>query len=124
MVTGNGPAGEPLEAAADYETFRRIDMRIGRIISARPLEGAHRPAYKMEIDFGPLGTRRSSARLTDFYAADELVGRHIIAVVNFPARRIAGFKSEVLVLGVDSPHGVILLEPDPGGEAIPGMRVY
>lgn len=118
------PFYEAPAAITDYETFRRVDMRIGRVLSAEPLAGARRPAYKMEIDFGPLGTRRSSAQLTEFYAAHELVGRHVIAVVNFPARRIAGFKSEALVLGLDSPHGVILLGPDPGAEITLGMRVY
>lgn len=89
-------------------------MRIGTVLEAEPLEGAHRPAYRLRIDFGAeFGEKRSSARITDLYEAAELVGRQIVAVVNFPPKRIANFSSEVLVLGVvGGDEGVVLLRPD------------
>jgi tRNA-binding protein len=91
------------------ETFFQIDIRVGRIVSAEPLAGARKPAYRLEIDFGPLGIKRSSAQISVLYAPDDLIGRQVLAVVNFPPRRIAGFESQVLVLGVPNEQGDIIL---------------
>ena len=92
------------------DDFARLDVRAGTVRSARLLEGARQPAYALEIDFGAdLGLRRSSARIVARYVAAELVGRQVLAVVNFPPRRIAGFSSEVLVLGLTDDEGAIVL---------------
>lgn len=98
---------------ATLEDFERIDMRVGRVLSVEELPEARRPAWKLEIDFGSeIGVKRSSAQLTH-YARERLEDSLVVAVVNFPPRRIAGFKSEVLVLGaLDDEHGVVLLRPD------------
>jgi tRNA-binding protein len=108
----------------ELEDFLRVDMRVGRILAADPFPEARKPAYKLRIDFGPeIGERMSSAQLTVTYPdAAVLVGRLIVAVVNFPPRRIAGFASEVLVLGAVAPGGAVhLLEPDEGSEV--GQRI-
>lgn len=96
----------------EYADFDRVEMRVGRILAAEPLQGARKPAYKLEIDFGEMGTRRSSAQVTALYRPEELVGRLVVAVTNFPPKRIAGFMSEVLVLGAPDEAGeVVLLAP-------------
>ena len=94
--------------------FERIDIRVGVVTSADEFPEARRPAYKLQIDFGPdLGVKRSSAQITRHYRAAELVGRRVVAVVNFPPKRIGPFVSEVLVLGAyDEAGEVILLAPD------------
>ncbi|MBA4304026.1 MAG: tRNA-binding protein [Sphingobacteriaceae bacterium] len=92
--------------------FERVEMRIGTILSAQPFEKAKKPAYQLEIDFGPLGIRRSSAQITTLYPAQELVGRQVVAVVNFPPKQIANFFSECLVLGVPGAAGVVLLSTE------------
>lgn len=109
--------------SATISDFERLDLRVGRIISAAPLEGARRPAYRLEIDFGPGGRRASSAQLTATYPDPALlVGRLVIAVVNFPPRRVAGFRSEVLVLGALAAGGAIpLVGVDEGAQ--PGQRI-
>jgi tRNA-binding protein len=96
------------------EAFAILDMRVGTVLDARPFPEARKPAIKLEIDFGPdLGVRRSSAQLTRRYAPEQLVGRQVIAAVNLGTRRIAGFVSEVLVLGACPEEGdVILLDVD------------
>ena len=85
----------------------------GTIVEAAPLEGARRAAYRLVIDFGAdVGTRTSSAQLTDLYRAEDLIGRQVVALVDLEPKRIAGFESQVLVLGLPSPGGVVLLAPD------------
>jgi tRNA-binding protein len=104
---------DPVAATITFDDFRRVDVRVGRILEVRPFPGARKSAYQLELDFGPeIGRRRSSAQLTQRYTADELVGRQVVAVVNFPPRQIANFFSEVLVLGVpDADGNVVLIEP-------------
>jgi tRNA-binding protein len=105
------------------EAFETLDLRVGRILRAEPNERARKPAYKLWIDFGPLGEKTSSAQLASLYAADGLVGRLVIAAVNLGSRNIAGFMSEVLVLGVPSAAGeVVLLAVE--REVPLGGRVY
>ncbi|HEX8598708.1 MAG TPA: tRNA-binding protein [Chloroflexia bacterium] len=121
---------DPLDRAADTITidlFDQVDIRAGRITAAEPFPEARKPSYKLRIDFGPLGVKQSSAQLTAHYKPEDLVGRMVVAVVNFPPRRIAGFSSEVLVLGlpdagVARQGGVILLSPERDVE--PGARVF
>jgi tRNA-binding protein len=105
------------------EAFETLDLRVGRIVRAEPNERARKPAYKLWIDFGPLGQKTSSAQLTTLYRPEELVGRLVIAAMNLGTRNIAGFVSEVLVLGVPSVEGeVVLLEVE---RDVPvGGRVY
>jgi tRNA-binding protein len=98
----------------DYGDFERVDIRVGTITDAQPFPQARKPAYKLIIDFGPeIGTKRSSAQLTVHYRADQLIGRQVCAVVNFPPRQIGPFISEVLTLGMPDGEGaVVLVKPD------------
>ncbi len=108
--------GGPSRPLIGIEDFEKVDMRVGRIVSAEPLPEARKPSYRLTIDFGPgLGERRSAAQLVRTYPDPAaLVGRQVVAVVNFLPRRIAGFASEVLVLGAMGPDGEVdLLAPDP-----------
>ena len=98
---------------ATFEDFQKIDIRVGKIIEVKDLEEARNPSYKVKIDFGELGIKVSSAQITKLYSKEDLLNRQIVAVVNFPPKRIAGLKSEVLILGVMKEDGkVILLQPD------------
>src|SRR6266849_7435908 len=95
--------------AITWADFERVDMRVGVVVDAQPFPEAKRPALKLWIDFGPLGVRRSSAQITERYAPAELVGRRVIAVVNFPPKQIGPFVSEVLVLGAYDEAGEVIL---------------
>jgi tRNA-binding protein len=91
------------------EAFETLDLRVGRVLRAEPNERARKPSYKLWIDFGPLGEKTSSAQLRALYAADRLVGRLVVAAVNLGSRNIAGFMSEVLVLGLPDAQGQVVL---------------
>lgn len=96
-----------------YDTFTELDIRIGTVVAAEPFPEARVPAIKMEIDFGSLGRKRSSAQITKRYTPEAMIGRQVVAVVNLAPRRIAGYVSEVLVLGgVPEEGDVVLLKPD------------
>jgi tRNA-binding protein len=108
--------------AISWADFERVDMRVGVITDAQPFPEARKPAIKLSIDFGPLGVKRSSAQITERYAPADLVGRRVVAVVNFPPKQIGPFLSEVLVLGAYDQQGeVILLRPD--FDVTPGARI-
>jgi tRNA-binding protein len=96
-----------------YDDFEKVDIRVGTIVEAAPLEGARKPAFRLLIDFGPeLGTKKSSAQITVHYTAEELIGRQVAAVVNFPPRQIGKFMSQVLTLGFPAADGsVVLIAP-------------
>lgn len=98
---------------ASFDDFLKLDIRVGTIVSAKNFEKARKPAYQLEVDMGEeLGIKRSSAQITDHYRPEELIGRQVLAVVNFPPRQIANFFSEILVLGTYSEGGVVLIKPD------------
>ena len=105
-----------------WPDFEKVDMRVGVVVDAREFPEARRPAYKLTIDFGPLGMKRSSAQITHHYRPADLVGRQVVAVVNFPPKQIGPFVSEVLVLGAYNDAGeVILLHPDQA--VTPGSKI-
>jgi len=115
---------EPVAPAITYDDFRKTDIRVGTIIEAEPFPQARRPAYKLKIDFGEvIGLRRSSVQIVPNYRLEELVGRQIAAVINFPPKQIGPFISEVLVLGFEDEAGnVTLVRPD---KLVPnGRRLY
>lgn len=95
----------------NLEDFAKIEMRVGTIIAASPNKGARKPAYKLQIDFGEYGIKNSSAQITALYKEEDLIGMQVIAVTNFNAIRISEVKSEVRVLGIETPSGVVLLSP-------------
>jgi len=105
-----------------YDDFHKVDIRAGRVLRAEIFEKARKPAIKLWIDFGPLGEKKTSAQITKLYQPEDLPGRLVLAVVNFPPRQIADFMSEVLVLGVmEDDETVVLLQPD--HQVTPGQRV-
>ncbi len=96
-----------------FDQFLKLDIRVGEVLRAEPAVKARKPAYKLWIDFGTeIGVKKSSAQITACYQVQDLVGRQVLGVVNFPPRRIADFTSEVLVLGVYSEQGVVLIQPE------------
>ncbi len=104
-----------------FSDFEKVEMRVGRIIAVEDFPEARKPAYKLTLDFGPHGVWRSSAQVTN-YGKEELLGRLIVAVTNFPPKQVGKFKSEVLVLGaINADDSVILLKPDEGAEL--GSRI-
>jgi tRNA-binding protein len=114
----------PAAPAIDFDAFLAVDIRIGTVVSAEPFPEARKPALKLVIDFGPaIGRKRSSAQITEHYRAEDLPGRQVAAVVNFPPRQIGKFLSEVLTLGFADANGaVVLFRPD---QAVPdGSRLF
>ena len=115
---------EPVAPTIGYEDFRKVDIRVGTIIAAEPYPEARKPALKLTVDFGPeIGTRRTSAQIVRHYRPEELVGRQVAAVINFPPKQIGKFVSQVLVLGFPDNEGeVVLIGP---GHAVPdGARLF
>jgi len=120
-MSGKAPDEAPV---ITFDDFMEVDVRVGTIVDAEPFPEARKPAFKLRIDFGPqIGTKKSSAQITVHYALDDLVGRQVAAVVNFPPRQIGPFLSEVLVLGFpDANADVVLAVPD---KTCPnGARLY
>ncbi|MBE1284255.1 MAG: tRNA-binding protein [Rhodobacteraceae bacterium] len=111
-------------AEISFDDFLKVDIRVGRITRAEPYPEARKPAIKLWVDFGPeIGEKRSSAQITAHYMPDMLVGKQVLAVVNFPPRQIGKFMSEVLVLGLPDANGdIVLVGPD--GEVPPGGRMH
>ncbi len=102
-----------MKELASINDFSKLDIRVGKIIEAKVFEEAKRPAYKLTIDFGSeIGIKKSSAQITKIYKVEDLIGKQILAVVNFPPMQIANYFSEVLVLGTYSKDGVVLIKPD------------
>jgi tRNA-binding protein len=119
-----GEAGEGAAMTIAYDDFAKVDIRVGTIIDVQPYPEARKPAYKLEVDFGPeIGIRKSSAQCTVLYAPGDLLGRQVAAVVNFPPKQIGKFMSEVLVLGFPGGTGeVVLIGPS---HAVPnGGRLF
>jgi tRNA-binding protein len=108
-MSHDSPAG-PTAPDIAFDQFLAVDIRVGTVVAAHPFPKARRPAFILEIDFGPeIGVKRSSAQITDHYALDELPGRQVAAVVNFPPRQIGPMRSEVLTLGFPDAEGKVVL---------------
>ena len=118
MSAGSEPAPQ-----IEFADFLKVDIRVGTIVAAEPFPEARKAAYRLTIDFGPIGVKKSSAQITRHYACEELVGRQVAAVVNFPPRQIGRFMSEVLTLGFPDAQGeVVLAAPD---QSVPnGSRLF
>jgi tRNA-binding protein len=100
-------------AEITFDDFQMVDIRVGTVVAVEPYPEARKPAYKIQVDFGPeLGVKKSSAQLVDVYRPEELMGRQVAAVVNFPPRQIGKFMSEILILGFPGQGGVVLIGPE------------
>lgn len=111
-----------LKPEITYDDFSKVEMRVGKIVEVQPFPRARNPSYKVRVDFGDGGERWSSAQITN-YSEAELLGRLVVCVVNFPPRNIAGFKSEILVMGAPDAEGrTMLLQPDAG--AVVGSEIF
>lgn len=98
---------------ATIEDFMKLDIRVGTILAAKVFEKAKKPAYQLKVDLGEeIGIKKTSAQITQVYQPEDLIGKQVLAVVNFPPRQIADFQSEILVLGTYSEQGVVLITPD------------
>ena len=107
---------------AEFKDFMKLDIRVGKITRVENFNNANDPAYKLWLNFGKeIGEKKSSAQITDLYLPEDLMGKQVLAVVNFPPKQIADFMSEVLVLGVYGEEGVVLIEPEQ--EVKPGSRI-
>ncbi len=93
----------------NFDDFQKVDLRVGTVVEVRDFEKARVPAYQLKIDFGPIGTKNSSAQITALYSKEELLGRQVVAVINFKSKQIANFMSECLVLGIQNGKDVVLL---------------
>ncbi len=105
-----------MDDTINFDDFQKVDLRVGTVTEVKDFEKARVPAYKLKIDFGPLGTKNSSAQITTLYKKEELLGKQVIAVVNFKPKQIANFMSECLVLGIQNGKDVVLLRPGSGVE--------
>ncbi len=109
-------------AKITIEDFGKVEMRVGKVVDVQDFPEARKPSYRLWIDFGPLGVKQASAAIHPWYSKEELLGRHVVAVTNFPPRQVGPFMSEVLCLGAVQPDGrVVMLRPDSEGEL--GARV-
>ncbi len=98
---------------ATFDDFIKLDIRVGTIIEAKVFKNAKKPAYQLKVDLGnEIGIKKSSAQITEVYKTEDLIGKQVLAIVNFPPRQIADFMSEILVLGTYSNQGVVLIKPD------------
>ncbi|PIE16103.1 MAG: tRNA-binding protein [Rhodobacterales bacterium] len=115
-----------MSAPISFEQFLAVDIRLGKVVDAQPFPEARKPAIKLWLDFGDeIGRKKSSAQITDHYRPEDLIGKQLLAVVNFPPRQIGKFMSEVLVLGLSDASGaVVLLAPDQVSELPLGARVH
>ncbi len=105
----------------NWKDFEKVDLRVGQIVRTENFPEAKKPAFKLWVDFGSLGVKRSSAQITEQYSTEKLVGKWVVGVVNFSPKQIGPFISECLILGVYTPKGVILVTPD--GAVSPGSRI-